>query len=292
MKSRWLLNLVLLVLIIGIVAFLYLRPQKGEGDTPSYEVSALKMSDFNRVTIEFPTKAPVAFEKIDGYWHLVQPYKARAEQRMVQAVLSVIAGTTIHKFPANDLARFGLDTPKLKVKLNDEEFLFGTYNTLTSEQYVAYKDAVYLLPVSYSEAAGTQVVEFLDKNPLGPKEKVAGFDLSRLEQWEDIRLVVDLVDGKWKVSAANAKPEQNEMNEWFETSWKHASVTAVEPYTPDRKATYPSLEVKLADGKKVHFDKIQESPELLLARPDEGLIYHFPQDAGFVMLNPPINLPK
>ena len=292
MKSRWLLNLVLLVLIIGIVAFLYLRPQKGEGDTPSYEVSTLKMSDFNRVTIEFPTKAPVAFEKIDGYWHLVQPYKARAEQRMVQAVLSVIAGTTIHKFPANDLARFGLDTPKLKVKLNDEEFLFGTYNTLTSEQYVAYKDAVYLLPVSYSEAAGTQVVEFLDKNPLGPKEKVAGFDLSRLEQWEDIRLVVDLVDGKWKVSAANAKPEQNEMNEWFETSWKHASVTAVEPYTPDRKATYPSLEVKLADGKKVHFDKIQESPELLLARPDEGLIYHFPQDAGFVMLNPPINLPK
>jgi hypothetical protein len=82
------------------------------------------------------------------------------------------------------------------------------------------------------------------------------------------------------------------MNEWFDTSWKHPSVTSVEPYTPDRKATYPSLEVKLADGKKVHFDKIQESPELLLARPDEGLIYHFPQDAGFVMLNPPINLPK
>lgn len=292
MKSRWLLNLVLLVLIVGIVAFLYLRPQKGEGDTPSYEVSTLKMSDFNRVSIEFPTKAPVAFEKIDGYWHLVQPYKARAEQRMVQGVLSIIAGTTIHKFPADDLARFGLDTPKLKVKLNDEEFLFGTYNTLTSEQYVAYKDAVYLLPVSYSEAAGTQVVEFLEKNPLGPKEKVAGFDLSRLEQWEDIRLMVDLVDGKWKASAANAKPDQNEMNEWFETSWKHASVTAVEPYTPDRKATYPSLEVKLADGKKVHFDKIQESPELLLARPDEGLLYHFPQDAGFVMLNPPINLPK
>ena len=151
----WAFILEKLVLIVGIVAFLYLRPQKGEGDTPSYEVSTLKMSDFNRVSIEFPTKAPVAFEKIDGYWHLVQPYKARAEQRMVQGVLSIIAGTTIHKFPADDLARFGLDTPKLKVKLNDEEFLFGTYNTLTSEQYVAYKDAVYLLPVSYAEAAGT-----------------------------------------------------------------------------------------------------------------------------------------
>jgi len=82
------------------------------------------------------------------------------------------------------------------------------------------------------------------------------------------------------------------MNEWFDTSWKHPPVISVEPYTPDHKATYPSLEVKLADGRKVHLDKIQESPELLLGRPDEGMLYHFPQDAGFVMLNPPINLPK
>lgn len=292
MKSRWLMNLAMLVLIVGIVAFLYLRPKAVDNDTPTYEVSTLKMADFDHVTVEFPTKAPVAFEKVGGYWYLVKPYKARAEQRMVQGILSIIAATTTHKFPADDLARFGLDTPKLKVKLNDQEFLFGTYNTLTSEQYVAYKGAVYLLPVTYSEAASTQVVEMLEKNPLAPGEKIAGFDLSHLEQWEDIRLIVDLVDGKWKASAANAKPQQNEMNEWFETSWKHPAVLSVEPYTPDRKTTYPSLEVKLADGRKVHLDKLQESPELLLGRPDEGMLYHFPQDAGFVMLNPPINLSK
>jgi hypothetical protein len=48
----------------------------------------------------------------------------------------------------------------------------------------------------------------------------------------------------------------------------------------------------MADGSKVHFDKIQESPDLLLARPDEGLIYHFPSDIGFSMLNPPLNIPS
>jgi hypothetical protein len=63
-------------------------------------------------------------------------------------------------------------------------------------------------------------------------------------------------------------------------------------YTPDRKQTYPSFEIKMADGSKVHFDKIQESPDLLLARPDEGLIYHFPSDVGFSMLNPPLNIPN
>jgi hypothetical protein len=63
-------------------------------------------------------------------------------------------------------------------------------------------------------------------------------------------------------------------------------------YTPDRKTVYPSFEIKMADGSKVHFDKIQESPDLLLGRPDEGLMYTFPSDSGFVMLNPPINMPS
>ena len=292
MKSRWLVNLVLLVLIAGIVSFLYLRPKSVSEGQKTYEISALKLGDFSSLSVEFPAKAPVVFEKTDGYWHITQPYKARADQMSVHRILSIVAATTREKFPATDLARFGLDNPTLKLKMDNEEFLFGTFNPVTSEQYVAYKDAVYLLPATYSESAAVQVVELIDKSPMKPTEKIAGFDFSRLEQWEDIRLNVDLVDGQWKVSAANAKPSQNDMNEWLDSYWRRMSVKSVEPYTPDRKATYPSFEVKLADGKKVHFDKLQESPELILGRPDEGMMYHIPMDIGFVLLNPPIGLQK
>jgi hypothetical protein len=124
------------------------------------------------------------------------------------------------------------------------------------------------------------------------QKKIAGFDFSRLEQWEETRLNVDLADGKWTASVAKANPKQNEMNEWFDSYWRNISVLRVEPYTPDRKTTYPSFEVKLSDGNKVHLDKIQESPELLLGRPDEGMMYHVPPDIGFTLLNPPINLGK
>lgn len=292
MRARWLVNLVLLLLVAGIVSFLYLRPAPENKAQKSYELSTLKLSDFSKLSVEFPAKAPVVFEKVDGYWRIAQPYKARADQMSIQRILSIVAATTTEKFPATDLVRFGLDHPVLKLKMNNEEFLFGTNNPVSGEQYVAYKDSVYLLSTTYSEAASIQVVELIDKNPLKPTEKIAGFDFGRLEQWEDIRLNVDLVDGKWKASAANAKPHQNDMNEWLDTTWIHASATSVEPYTPDRKTTYPSFEVKLQDGSKVHFDKIQESPEMLLGRPDEGMTYHFPQDIGFTMLNPPVNLPK
>ncbi|HSI24603.1 MAG TPA: DUF4340 domain-containing protein [Methylotenera sp.] len=296
MKNRWILNFVMLALVAGLVAFLYLRPQASSDGPTQHEVTTLKLADFNAIKVEFPTQAPTTFEKVNGLWRMTAPYKTRADQLSVQRILSIIAAKTQDKFTAENIEKFGLDKPQLRLKLSGvagtEEFIFGTFNTVTDEQYVAYKDSVYLLPGNYAEAASTQAIEMVDKNPLAPPEakQIAGFDYAHLEQWEDIGLQVDIAEGTWKTNAPKAKITQNELNEWLDFSWKQAQAKQVELYTPDRKITYPSFKVKLKDGTKVHFDKIQESPDLLLARPDEGLLYHFANDVGFTMLNPPLNI--
>ena len=297
MKKRWLINLLLLAIVVSISAFLHLRPQQADTSPDTHEVTQLKLADFKAIKVEFPAQAPLSFEKVDGLWVMRTPYKSRADQMAVQRILSIIAAKTATKLPGNDPVKYGLDNAQLKLKLTNSTgehvFVFGTFNPVTEEQYMGYNDAVFLLPTSYSEAAATQAIELVDKSPLTPAEakQISGFDLARLEQWEEIRLNVDLDNqGKWLVSAPKAKPTQNELNEWLDFSWKQARATSVEFYTPDRKVPYPSFEVKLKNGKSVHFEKIQESPEYLLARPDEGIIYHFPNDVGFTMVNPPINL--
>lgn len=302
MKKRWLLNLVLLFAVASLVAFLYLRPKENVQKAAEYELSNYKLAEFNAISVEPPTKAAVTFAKVDGLWRLTAPTKARADQSSVARILSIIAARSKEKVVVDSadtasLEKFGLTNPKLQLKLTREDqsvarFVFGTHNPINDAQYVLFENAVYLIDNAYAEAATTQVIELIDKAPLKPTEKVVGFDLSRLEQWEETRLNVDLVDGKWKVSIPAAKPQQDELNEWLEFSWVKTAAKSVEFYTPDPKAKYPSLEVKLADGSKVHFDKLQESPDLLLARPDEGLIYNFQSDIGFTMLNPPINLPS
>lgn len=297
MKKRWILNLILLGVVASLVTFLYLRPKQEVVKENAYDVSAYKLAEFNAINIEFPAKAAVTFEKVDGLWRLTAPYKTRADQTSVQRILAVIAASSSQKITTKDLEKFGLHQPSIKLTLyrdknNAEEFLFGTFNPLSDEQYISHRNTVYLISNTYGEAASTQAMELIDKAPLKSTEKVVGFDFSRLEQWEESRLNLDLLDGKWKVSIAKAKPTQNELNEWLDYSWIHTLAKSAEFYTPDRKMTYPSFEVKLADGSKVHFDKIQESPDLILGRPDEGLMYSFPQDTGFVMLNPPINLPN
>ena len=286
----------MLALVAGLVAFLYLRPQANNDAPVQHEVTTLKLADFTSIKVEFPTQAPTTFEKVDGFWRMTAPYKTRADQISVQRILSIIAAKTKDKFAAADQEKFGLSQPQLRLKLGSaagtEEFIFGTFNTVTDEQYVAYKNDVYLLSSGYSTAASTQAIEMIDKIPLAQAElkQISGFDYARLEQWEDIGLQLDITQGKWKTNAPKAKITQNELNEWLDFSWKQAQAKQVELYTPDRKIIYPSLKVKLKDGSTVHFDKIQESPDLLLARPDEGLMYHFNNDVGFNMLNPPLNI--
>jgi Domain of unknown function (DUF4340) len=296
MKNRWILNLVMLAIVAGLVVFLYLRPQQATTEVAQHEVSQLKLADFSQIKAEFPARAPLAFEKKDGFWRMTAPYQTRADQLSVQRILSIIAAKSTEKYAATDLEKFGLDNPQLKLTLAGSEktatFLFGTVNPVSGDQYVNFKEAVYLLPLNYSESASTQAIEMVDKSALSVAEakQIKGFDFARLEQWEETRLQVDLVDGKWNTNLTKAKITQNEMNEWADFSWKQNPSKSVEIYTPDRKQTYPSFEIKLKDGKKIHFDKIQESPDLLLGRPDEGLLYHFSNDVGFSMLNPPLNL--
>lgn len=297
MKKRWLLNLVLLAIVASISAFLHLRPQADKSDNNLIEISSLKMAQFNSVSVEYPAKAAVSFTKNGDIWKMASPYKTRADQMSVQRILTIIAAKSSVKLPVDDLAKFGLDQPAFKLNFSGDAgsqvFTFGTHNPVTEEQYVAFQDSVYLLPVSYAEAATTQPIEMVDKSPLTVDEKkqLIGYNFSYLEQWQELGgLTVDLTeDGKWNVSLAEAKPVQDEMNDWSEFSWRQGLATSVEFYTPNRHQTLPSFDVKLKNGEKVHFEKIQESPEYLLGRPDEGIIYHFPNDVGFSMVNPPLH---
>ena len=60
MKKRWLLNLMMLAVVAGLVAFLYLRP-KANNDAPSQnEVSHLKLADFTQVKVEFSAQVPTS----------------------------------------------------------------------------------------------------------------------------------------------------------------------------------------------------------------------------------------
>ena len=87
---------------------------------------------------------------------------------------------------------------------------------------------------------------------------------------------------------SKAEIKQDEADEWFGMTWSNPESITVEPYKMDPRIGYKSFDMVLEDGKKITFYRIQEHPQLKLYRNDEKLLYSYPSDLGFTMLNPPI----
>ncbi|CAM8398036.1 DUF4340 domain-containing protein [Candidatus Methylopumilus planktonicus] len=294
MKNKWLINIILLVMVLSISLFLFLKPTKIK-QTKQFSISTFNLSDFDSIKIDFPSRASVIFKKSTESWDMIEPVKGRADQFSVQKIISIVATSSSEKLPSNDLAKYGLDKPTMKLKLihkgQEEEFIFGTYNSVTEDQYLLYKENVYLISGSYSEAAATQPIELIDKLPLTKSEEIKYFDFSRLEQWQSKRLKVTRNNNEWSANEGS-QFKQNEMAEWFDMTWVKNPAKSVEKSSIDLRIPYKSFDIHTIDGKKITFLRLQESPETKLYRVDEGLLYNFGSDIGFTMMNPPIEHSK
>ncbi len=294
MKNKWLINIILLVMVLSISLFLFLKPTKIK-QTKQFSISTFNLSDFDSIKVDFPSKASVILKKSSESWDMIEPVKGRADQFSVQKIISIVATSSSEKLPSNDLAKYGLDKPTMKLKLihkgQEEEFIFGTYNSVTEDQYLLYKENVYLISGSYSEAAATQPIELIDKLPLTKSEEIKYFDFSRLEQWQSKRLKVTRNNNEWSANEGS-QFKQNEMAEWFDMTWVKNPAKSVEKSSIDLRVPYKSFDIHTIDGKKITFLRVQESPETKLYRVDEGLLYHFGSDIGFTMMNPPIEHSK
>jgi hypothetical protein len=294
MKNKWLINIILLVMVLSISLFLFLKPTKIK-QTKQFSISTFNLSDFDSIKVDFPSKASVILKKSSESWDMIEPVKARADQFSVQKIISIVATSSSEKLPSNDLAKYGLDKPTMKLKLvhkgQEEEFIFGTYNSVTEDQYLLYKENVYLISGSYSEAAATQPIELIDKLPLTKSEEIKYFDFSRLEQWQSKRLKVTRNNNEWSANEGS-QFKQNEMAEWFDMTWVKNPAKSVEKSSIDLRVPYKSFDIHTIDGKKITFLRLQESPETKLYRVDEGLLYNFGSDIGFTMMNPPIEHSK
>lgn len=296
MINRWIINLILLIVLVGAGLFAFQSVKEEPHVTKGIEVTNHKLSDFDEIELNFPSKAKVHFKIVKNHWKILSPVKGRANELYVYQLLSILASKSPEKLKSNDLEKYGLDQPKLKViflnkeKMLKEEFIFGTYNPISENQYIKYKDDVFIVNGLFSETASYVPIEFIDKRPISPYEIIQGFNFSRLEQWQKNQLKLVKKNGNWATKGINVKTTQNDIIEWLSVSWDNLQALSLETYKMDSRLGYKSFDVIVNNNKKITFYKIQESPQLHLYRKDEGLLYRFPGDLGFTMLNPHVEV--
>lgn len=179
MKSRLIMNLVLLAIIavLGVVAFL--KPGKQKPETPS--LLTLDASALTRMTLQ--NKETLVFEKQDGAWRLTAPFVAPVNQVRAGQLLEVAKARSEANYPLKpeDVAQFGLDKPQAILTLGDATLQFGGTDPINMRRYVRLGDTLHLVDDNFFHHLTAPATDYVDKKLLPEGAKIRAIELPGLK---------------------------------------------------------------------------------------------------------------
>ena len=272
LRARSLLNLALLLLAGGLVAFIWLGPGSEPPPEPK-RLTALDITEITRVRIESRRREPLELIREGSRWQLTEPRALPADPIRVTALMGISSARVHEAFRAegNDLAVFGLEPPVARIWLDQHEFLFGDTDPLNGWRYVLYGAEVHLITDAFFHHVLATPEAFADRSPIGADARPVVFSLPGA--------TLRLENGDWKVSPQRDDGGANAGRLLVE-AWKNARASSVRPLDPALH-WQRTVEVGLEDQPApLRFRIASLEHELVLARPAWNLQYHFPAKAG------------
>jgi len=285
MKSKVILNLLLVIAVTALALFAILRP--AEKKDAAARLVDLKRDQVTKIAIERRKGAAMQLEKRGDGWHVTAPFTSRADIGQVDRVLDLTSATAKQKLPREDLARFDLDPPQVKVTLDDRAIAFGRINDITNEQYAASAEAVYLVPPFYGYGIPADAGKLASRKLLADDEVPVAFDFGGYQVKRDDK-------GHWSTAGAvPGKPatelSQDDFNRWAD-EWRVTYAVAAEPYKGGAGKQRVTLLFK--NGKSVAMQAADADSGFTLLRSDENMLYRFGTQTGRRLMNPNVAAEK
>ncbi len=275
MNRRWWLNLGLLA-AIGILAAIAVFKPGAEKSIPKPALTALRAEAIQKISIERPGQPPIVLEKTGEQWRLTAPLAARANRFRIENLVRIAGAESEARLPLDEaaLGQYGLDKPLVSVRLDNELIQFGGLHPLNQQQYVRYQDGIHLIGAQYLQAAAARFTDFIDTGLIEDGREPTAFRLPGL--------ALTRVDGNWKLEPENKDVGSDRVMQ-FVQEWRHARALAVNRY--DGTPVKQRVLIEFAPGASgerttLEIGIVARAPQLILARKDEGLQYHFPADTG------------
>ena len=264
MKSRWIINLLLLIAIGILILVAYFEPGIDEqSETPP--ITAVRKDQLRRIHLNRPVRTDLVLQRTGAQrWVIEHTPELPADNYQVNMLQRLAEQKAVRSYASSelDLAQLQLDPPYATAILNDSVIEFGNLEPLQGLRYVRVADRVHLIPDLYLqliEASYTQFVRrrLLDENTRIASISVPGFSVVKTHQgWT--------VEPQQQVSADTLQQ--------FVDRWQVA--TGLNIQAADSSIDGDKVELILADsGQRLNFVISARQPELVLVRPDLGIQY-------------------
>lgn len=263
MTKRWLINYLLFFLII--LMGWYGRPITAP-ETLSKAILSAEPQDIKSIRIE--TKNEILdFKKILNHWYFSSPIQWPASDINLKRMTSLVNLEPHSSIPSSkiDISTLGLRFPNAVITLNEDVIVLGDNNPINHRRYLLINDMVHLVADNHLPLTSLGLVGFINKTML-PKS----INLTQLKQPQFTLSRKD--SASWSVDKPPTEYSADQSNQLI-SHWQTLESSNIKPYkikgTPLKKIIAQTSEGAL------EFYLLSIQPEIVLARPDLGVEYHF-----------------
>jgi len=272
MSKRWLINYALILLIM---LFTYIGNRSGvePGYNPQNRITSLKLQDIDRISIQ-TADDNINLTRTNGHWQIVSPIQWLANNMTIERILGIAISETDSKLPASeiDLSTIGLEFPKAILRLNDTHIHFGTTNQIGERRYLRVHSTVFLLPDRHLPLIMGGMNSLIDQRLLPRAINFSRLTIGPLQ-------ITQTSSGGWQDNNTSSTDQLNTIISHWQTLRASRIQTFKKKAAPLQKIT-----ASLDNDKDIDFFLMSIKPNIIIARPDLGLEYHFSKDQYYNLL--------
>ncbi|MEO5702434.1 MAG: DUF4340 domain-containing protein [Gammaproteobacteria bacterium] len=280
MNSRTLLNLALLILVgVGAMVVVYLPGL--EKPAAQVALTTLNPTQVTRIQILRSGQPEIQLVKQGQGWIMTAPFKLPANAEHVGSLVALAQAPSLERFAVKpqDLDKFKLAEPRVRLRLNDTEIAFGDTEALAQRRYVLVGDTLHLVNEMVYDKLNATPTMWVSTMLLPPDSKLRELALPGMA-------LIQQADGHWNLTPHTTDVSMDAINTLID-EWTRAQALQVKPY--ESATAQGTVVMRLqASENPVSFEITARVPELVLARPESGVQYHLPAELAERLLKLPL----
>lgn len=150
-KKRLWLNLLLLVIVTALIAFVVFRK---EDTSDLYKTLYDKSIGDNakELIIHAENQQDVVIQRENDIWTVIKPTTFVADKDKVRHLFTLLSenAESSYDIKDKDLVQYGLDKDRLSISFNGVKMIFGKLNQVTQKRFVLKGDKMYLIAETIS----------------------------------------------------------------------------------------------------------------------------------------------
>ncbi len=145
MRTKYVINLTLFAGVFALAIIAVVEP--GIEQRTENPLLLIDRNSITRIEINRDHHRDIVLEQIKNRWLMTKPLQTAADPKIVKQLLKIPTSTSKAEYRVDpgELAKFGLEKPKITLTLNDHTLRFGGTDPVNSRRYVAVNQKLKLV---------------------------------------------------------------------------------------------------------------------------------------------------